>query len=102
MLWKGFCKGFRQIIDNRVRPSTLLLRLSPQPLLQVLESLGEEARLRRVADLAARQEAAQHDARGLELVHVLEDEDFHLARPQRDLGRARIAIDGRGVATRKR
>src|SRR5687768_2517827 len=45
-------------------------------LLKLLQPLLEKAQLRGIGNFAARQQATQHDARGLELVHVLEDEDL--------------------------
>src|SRR5215213_10307195 len=66
------------------------------------EALLEEGDLRRVGDPSAREQPAQHDARGLELVHVLEDEDFHLPRPERHVGRGGAALDGRRVTARER
>src|SRR3954468_20127813 len=71
-------------------------------LFELLEPPSEELRLARVLDVAARQHAAEEDAGGLELVHVLEDEHFHLPRPERHVRRARIAVDGRGVAAGER
>src|SRR5207244_5899148 len=50
---------------------------------------------------AAFEQAAQKDTRGLELVHVLEDEDLHLSRPERYVRRTRVAVDRRCVAARK-
>src|SRR5689334_21322608 len=102
MIWKGFWKEFRRIVDRPVRSSTVLAGALPHARLQVLEPLGEESRLGRIADLAAREEAAEHDARRFELVHVLEDEDLHLPRPQRYVGRARVAVDRRGIASCER
>src|SRR5258706_14990881 len=69
--------------------------------LQLLQALAQEAGLGRVADGAAFEQAAKENPRRRELVHVLEDEDFHLPRPQRHVGGLRIAIDGRRIPAGK-
>src|SRR3954464_6257743 len=72
------------------------------PLLELLQAAGEELGLLRVGDGAALEQSAEHDAGPFELVHVLEDEELHLPRPQRHAGRARLALDGRRIAPRER
>src|SRR5438874_3226541 len=58
-----------------------LLRAARAPALELLELLAQEARFVGVVDRPAFEHAPEHDAGGLELVHVLEDEDLHLPRP---------------------
>src|SRR5258706_10330601 len=69
--------------------------------LQLLQALAQKAGLGRVADGAAFEQAAKENPRRCELVHVLEDEDFHLPRPERHVGGLRIAIDGRSISAGK-
>src|SRR5258706_8600495 len=69
--------------------------------LQLLQALAQKAGLGRVADGAAFEQAAKENPRRCELVHVLEDEDFHLPRPERHVGGLRIAIDGRRIPAGK-
>src|SRR3954471_16362651 len=71
--------GFVQI-PTRLSNFRRLARRRP-PRFELFQPVGEEARLGRIADRAARQQSAEHDAGGLELVHVLEDEDLHVLRP---------------------
>ena len=60
----------------------MLLALRLQTRLNVTQSLVQKPDFPGVADGPARQESADHDPGGLELVHVLEDEDFHLLARQ--------------------
>src|SRR5438067_1688701 len=87
----------------------MLTGLSPGPTsaalqapLKLAQASLQEPRLFRVLDRPAVEQAAQKDAGGLELIHVLEDEDLHLSRPERDVGRARVAVDGGGIAAGER
>src|SRR5258707_10078139 len=69
--------------------------------LQLLQPLAQKAGLGRVADGAAFEQAAKENPRRRELVHALEDEDFHLPRPEWHVGGLRIAIDGRRISAGK-
>src|SRR4051812_13458314 len=62
------------------------------PALEFPQVQLEVAGLFRVPEGAAFQEAAEHDLGRLELIHVLEDEDLHLPRPQRHPGHAAGAL----------
>src|SRR5204862_4333679 len=64
--------------------------------------LPEETDLRRIVDSAVLEEANDHGAGGLELVHVLEDENLHLLRPRRNVRVRGVLLHGPGVAQRKR
>src|SRR5690348_10429150 len=90
---------------RRRNPDTVS-RLPTSPtggsLLHLLQSPGQELRLARVLDVAAGEHATEQDTRGLELVHVLENEDFHLPRPEGHVRRARVAVDRRGIAAGER
>src|SRR6185295_3721078 len=70
-------------------------------LTELFQPLLEEGGLGRVGDLPARQQPAEHDARSLDFVHVFEDEDLHLPRPERHFGRGGVPVDRRGVAARE-
>src|SRR6266850_4841972 len=80
----------------------LAARLRGEPPLQLLEALAQEAGFRGVVDSAALEQAAEKNASRLELVHVLEDEDLHLLRPERHIGRTGMAVDCRRIAARER
>src|SRR4051812_37074556 len=99
MAWSAVCKHFRRIIDRFVRPSTASSARAP---LQLPHAPAEKTRLRRIGDLPALEETTEQDARSLELVHVLEDEDLHLARPQRHVGGVRMTGDRGRIAARER
>src|SRR5438105_9742119 len=73
-----------------------------QPGLELLEPLLEKPQLRRVVDPAALQKIPEHDFCRLELVHVLQDEDLHLLRPQRHLRVGGVALHGLRIAKRER
>jgi len=55
----------------------------------------------RVGDAAAGEQGAELDFRGFDLAHVFQNEDRHLACPVRNVGVARMGLDGAGVAQRQ-
>src|SRR5260221_9434012 len=88
----------RRIGDKAVRRWTSLTAgVAGQPALELLEPQTKEAGLRRVVDRAAFEHRPQKNTGCLELVHVLEDEHFHLPCPKRHRGPARIALDRRPI-----
>src|SRR6185503_12860747 len=66
------------------------------------QPLLEEGGFGRIGDLSARQQPAEHDARRLDFIHVFEDEDLHLPRPERHVRRGGVPVDRRGIAARER
>ena len=74
------------------------LALGLQTCLNIPQPLVQKADFSRIADGPAGQEPADHDPRGLQFVHVLQDEDFHLLRPQGHIGAVGVLLDGGGVA----
>src|SRR3954451_24075245 len=85
----------RRIHDTVVDSMTVL---GCSTALQRLQSLLQKAQLRRVSDLSAKEQVANHDLRRLELVHVLEDEDAHLSRPRRQIGRGSVFLHRRCIS----
>src|SRR5689334_117976 len=96
MTYAGDLRLYRRRTDSFVGKST---SARAGALFQLLQTTGEELGFLRVLDVAASEHAAEEDAGGFKLVHVLQDEHFHLPRPQRNIGRARVTIDGGGVAS---
>src|SRR5260221_11217306 len=101
MTWNAYCRQNCRIIDKSVDGPTLFGGTGGRlalPRLELFEALAQEPRFVGVAHGAALEQPAEHDARRLELVHVLEDEDLHLPRPERDVDRSRVALDRGAVA----
>src|SRR5262249_34392267 len=86
--------------DKSVETSTSPSARNPR--LELLEALAQETQLGGIVDGAALEHAAEHDSRGVELVHVLENEDLHLARPERHVRGARVLLQGGSVAPGER
>ena len=64
--------------------------------------LIQELELGRILYGAALQVASDDEAGGLQLVHVLQNEDFHLLRPKGNVFGYRILLNRMGVAAGKR
>src|SRR6185369_12526215 len=86
----------RQQSDTTVEVLTLF-----HPLLELPQPPFEETPLVRVLDVPMLQQPAEEDARGLQLVHVLQDEDLHVPRPRRHIARGARAVDRGGIAQRQ-
>src|SRR3954468_12353221 len=81
--------------SNRSAPTGL----SPGELEQ---PLFEKADFRRIVNPAALEQADDHRACRLELVHVLQDENLHLLRPRWHVRVGGVALDRLSVAQGKR
>src|SRR3990170_5323091 len=91
---------FDEIVTFHLFSGPLASRL--QTCLDVPQPLVQKTNFTAVANGPAREKPTDHDARGLELVHVLQDEDLHLLCPQRHIGAGGVLLDGGGVPPRER
>src|SRR3954447_6479455 len=79
---------------DRSRPASVSPGELDQPLF-------EKADFGRIVNPAALEQADDHRACRLELVHVLQDEDLHLLGPRRNVGVGGVALHRLGVAERE-